>query len=425
MKHFEFTSLNFTKTNPLVERVWVISVAILLFFIAVLFLPWRQTVEGEGQLIAYDANERVHTISATINGFIDHYYTGEDQHVLKGDKLFTMTDLDKEYTKRVYSMKESLDIQYTNTEKEIEALKKNKTSTEEQKKIRTTLYEKHYTQAGEQVKSLQLKRKAQFNRYTIELNNFKRIEQLYRAKIESKRRFEKAQNSYIAQKAQLEKIDIDISVQKRRLSIIEQEKMQFMEEINNTLRTIDNTILASQTRLNGLKREQERQLTDIARYETAAVLAQRDGTVMRILKNDKNTYVKKGEDVLQFSPDVSTRTVLLKVSDFNMPLIKEGLSVRIRFYGWPVLNIPGWPMIRFGTFGGIIKKVDPISHEKGYYYAYVVEDPKEPWPSQKELRVGTGATVWVALSNVPIWYQLWRLMNAFPPKMVTPEKKPL
>ena len=56
MKHFEFTSLNFTKTNPLVERVWVISVAILLFFIAVLFLPWRQTVEGEGQLIAYDAN---------------------------------------------------------------------------------------------------------------------------------------------------------------------------------------------------------------------------------------------------------------------------------------------------------------------------------------------------------------------------------
>jgi hypothetical protein len=106
-----------------------------------------------------------------------------------------------------------------------------------------------------------------------------------------------------------------------------------------------------------------------------------------------------------------------------MPLIKEGLPVRIRFHGWPVLHIPGWPVIRFGTFGGIIKKVDPILHEKGVYYAYVVEDPNEPWPSNEKLRVGTNATAWIALSRVPIWYELWRLMNAFPAKMVTPEKK--
>ena len=205
--------------------------------------------------------------------------------------------------------------------------------------------------------------------------------------------------------------------------MIHQEKSQFIKQIENSIRSIDNSTLAAQTRLNVLKREQERQLSDIARYETSEVLSEKDGYVMRILKNDKNTYIKKGEPVIQFSPDVSVRSVLLKVSDFNMPLIKEGLSVRIRFHGWPVLHIPGWPIIRFGTFGGIIQKVDPILHEKGNYYAYIVEDPKEPWPSQEQLRVGTNSTVWVALSNVPIWYQLWRLMNAFPPHMVTPEKK--
>lgn len=423
MKRFEFDSLKLTKTNPFVEKIWSISVVILIFLLGILFLPWRQTVEGVGELIAYHPSQRVHAISATIDGFINSFHVFEDEHVLKGTKLFTMTDLDKDYTKRVYSMKESLEQQYKNTEQEIGVLGENKTSTVEQKKIGTDLFDKQYIQAKEQLKSLQLKRKAQLNSYEIELINFKRVKQLYKENIESKRNYERAENIYISAKAQLDKIDIDIKVQKRRLTIIDQEKLQFIQEIENSIRTVDNSILAAQTRLNALKREQERQLTDIARYETSAVLAEKDGYVMRILKNDKNTYVRKGEPVIQFSPDVSKRSVLLKVSDFNMPLIKEGLTVRIRFYGWPVLNIPGWPMIRFGTFGGIIKKVDPILHEKGYYYAYIVEDPKEPWPSQKELRVGTGSTVWVALSNVPIWYQLWRLMNAFPPKMVTPEKK--
>jgi len=106
-----------------------------------------------------------------------------------------------------------------------------------------------------------------------------------------------------------------------------------------------------------------------------------------------------------------------------MPLIKEGLKVRIMFYGWPALQVPGWPSIKYGTFGGIIKKVDPISHEKGLYYAYISEDPDEDsWPSSDVLRPGTQATGWVRLNTVPIWYQMWRLMNALPPEMKTPIK---
>lgn len=422
MQRFEFNSLNLVKTHPYINRIWLFSVVILVFLIGILFFPWRQTVQGEGELIAYHPSERVQTISATINGFISDFHVSEDEHVFKGTKLFTMTDLDRDYAKRVYTVKESLEQQHKNTQEEIGVLGGNKASTIEQKKIRTELYEKQYIQAEEQLKSLRLKRKAQWNNYEIELNNFKRIKQLYKENIESRRKYEKVENSYINAKTRLDKTDIAIEVQKRRMTMIEQEKLQFTKEIENSIRTAENSILAAQNRLNTLKREQERLLTDIARYETSVVVAEKDGVAMRILKNDKNTYIRRGEPVIQFSPDVSTRAVLLKVSDFNMPLVKEGLSARIRFYGWPVLHIPGWPMIRFGTFGGIIKKVDPVLHEKGYYYAYIVEDPKEPWPSAKELRVGTGSTVWVALSNVPIWYQLWRLMNAFPPNMVTPEK---
>lgn len=422
MKNTNFNSLDLVNINPFVNRIWTVSAIILLFLIIVLFLPWRQTVQGEGELIAYDPSERVHFISATIDGFIDAFHVSENEHISKGMKLFTMVDLDKDYAKRVYSMKESLEQQYNNIEQEITMLEKNKASVIDQKEIRSKLYDTKTTQAEEKLKRLQMKRKAQLNSYKIELSNFDRVKQLYKEKIESKRNFERAENSYITAKTKLEKIDIDIDVQKRHLTMIDQEKSQFLKEIENSIRSIDNNILSNQGRLNVIKREQERQLSDIARYEKSEVVAEKDGYAMRVLKNDKSTFIKKGEPVIQFSPDVSERSVLLKISDFNMPLIKEGLTVRIRFHGWPVLHIPGWPIIRFGTFGGIIKKVDPILHEKGYYYAYIVEDPNEPWPSQEDLRVGTSATVWVALSNVPIWYQLWRLMNAFPPNMVTPGK---
>ncbi|MDQ7047659.1 MAG: hypothetical protein Q9M39_08570 [Sulfurovum sp.] len=423
MKKFEFDSLNLANTDPFIGRLWFFSVLIVAFLVAILFLPWRQTVEGEGELIAYDPTERVHEISATIDGFIDNYYVSEEQYVRKGEKLFTMRDLDKNFINRVYSMKKSLDQQHKNTEQEIVVFGDNKESMLEQKKIGIELYDKRAIQAKEQLKSLKLKYKAQKNTYEIEFINFKRIKQLFKEDIESKRNYESAENSYIREKMQLNKIEINIKVQKRQITIVNQEKLQFIEKIENSIRTVDNSILSAHTRLNALKREQEKQLTDIARLETSEVRAEKDGYIIRILKNDKNTYVKKGEPVIQFSPDVSMRTILLKVSDFNMPLVRVGLPVRIRFYGWPVLNIPGWPIVRFGTFGGFIKKVDPVLHEKGYYYAFVVEDPDDPWPEYKLLRLGTSSTLWVALSTVPIWYQMWRLMNASPPNMVTIEKK--
>jgi len=423
MDKFEFDALQLVQTNSSVNRIGRFTFFLILFFIAILFLPWRQTVQGEGTLIAYDPTERLQSISAPIDGFIDDYYVSEDQHVKKGMKLFDMIDPDKEYKTRVYKMKEDFEQQRQNTENELLVLKQKDTSLLNQKAIRTELYDKRYTQAQEQLKSLQLKYKAEEKNYEVALNNFTRIKQLYLQKIESKKNYEKAENRYINAKTQFDKIEIDIEVQKRHLSIIQQEKRQFLEEIENQIRTLENSMLSVETRLNILKRDYEKHLSEIARYETSSVVSQKDGYVMRILENDKNTYIKKGQPIIRFSPDVTTSSLLLKVSDFNMPLIKEGLPVRIRFHGWPVLHIPGWPAIQFGTFGGIIKKVDPVLHEEGAYYAYVVEDPNEPWPSKKELRVGTYATAWVALSDVPIWYEIWRLMNAFPSKMVTPENQ--
>ena len=209
-------------------------------------------------------------------------------------------------------------------------------------------------------------------------------------------------------------------MQRNNITILQQEKRQFSSNTNNKIKTLEHSILIAINSIKTLSQDIQRQSSTIARYRSGEVIAQKDGYVVRILQNDKNKYIKKGEPIIYFSPKVTTRAVMLKVSGFNMPLIKEKLEVRIMFYGWPALQVSGWPKIKYGTFGGKIKTVESTSHEKGFYYAQILEENNELWPSSEILRVGTQATVWVKLSTVPIWYQLWRLMNALPPQMLTP-----
>jgi len=69
-----------------------------------------------------------------------------------------------------------------------------------------------------------------------------------------------------------------------------------------------------------------------------------------------------------------------------------------------------------GTYGGIIKVVDQVDDGKGNFRFWVVPDPQDrPWPEQMHVRQGTKVMGWVILNRVPLWYELWRRFNLFPP----------
>ncbi|MFK8058534.1 MAG: biotin attachment protein, partial [Polaribacter sp.] len=40
------------------------------------------------------------------------------------------------------------------------------------------------------------------------------------------------------------------------------------------------------------------------------------------------------------------------------------------------------------------------------------------WP---EIRIGSGARTIALLEDVPIWFELWRQLNSFPPNYYQPE----
>lgn len=420
MNTYTFDSLKLVEPNSITRRIWGFTFVVFLFLIILLFLPWQQTVKGQGTLIAFQPNERAAPITATIDGTIETFFVEENQAVARGDKLFTMVDLDRHFAKRIKTSLLQIDTQVTNLDQELILLRSNLADANASMRIGMRLFEQRLLQTQSTLESLRLKQTALRKRFDVERLNFERIKSLYASKIESKRAFDRADATYAAAKADKEKIVIQITIETRNLSIIAQEKSKFMNESRIRLNTLQNTILNVQSRTNALERERQKLRSEAARFERSEVVADKNGRVIRIVQTDKDRFIKRGEPVMQFAPAVSQRALLIKVTDFNMPLIHAGLKVRIMFYGWPALQISGWPRIRFGTFGGIIKKVDPIAHEPGFFYAYVFEDPAEPWPTEQTLRLGTQATVWVALETVTVWYQIWRLMNAFPPKMVIP-----
>ncbi|WP_207562817.1 HlyD family secretion protein [Sulfurimonas aquatica] len=425
MSKYKYEALEMLHLHPFVRKVWLVSSIVFFIFVSMLFLPWEQTIKGEGKLIATDPMQRDYNILATIDGFVDEVYVHENQFVKKGTPLFRLVDLDKEYDEKLKSIHLSSQEQYVDFQKQVENIQEKGDNLENYLRVGLNVYTQKFQQIKNKIESLRLKKVSLEKNHEIEKLNVSRLETLYKEGIESKRNFDLAQNIYVKAEAELKKIDIDIEIENNNLDIIKQEKEKFLKETQNKIKLLDNSSLNSKAKLKSISQDIQRNSLNVQRYESGTVVAQRDGFIVRVLQNEKNRLIKKGDPIIHFSPLISDKSILLKISDFNMPLLKEGLPARIMFYGWPALQISGWPKIRYGTFAGVVEKVEPISHEKGFYYARVVEDPKEPWPKGDNLRVGTQSTIWVRLNTVPIWYQMWRLMNAFPPQMLTPvvEKK--
>ena len=68
---------------------------------------------------------------------------------------------------------------------------------------------------------------------------------------------------------------------------------------------------------------------------------------------------------------------------------------------------------------GKVVAVERFISPNGKYRVLLAPDPDEqPWP--EALRIGAGANTLALLEDVPIWYELWRKLNGFPPNYYTP-----
>jgi len=168
--------------------------------------------------------------------------------------------------------------------------------------------------------------------------------------------------------------------------------------------------------------------TRIARQASQSIVAPRDGVVQRIFAPQGGVMVKAGQDLALIIPETANRSVELRVSGNDAPLLSVGRSVRLQFEGWPAVQFAGWPSVAVGTFGGKVGVIDPGADEDGKVRIIVFPDDEEQqWPDAPYLRQGVRVVGWVLLDTVPLGWELWRQFNGFPPSIKAPPvvtKKP-
>ena len=105
--------------------------------------------------------------------------------------------------------------------------------------------------------------------------------------------------------------------------------------------------------------------------------------------------------------------------------------MRLQFEGWPAIQFVGWPSVAIGTFGGEVVFVDAAGDPSGKFRVVVAPDAdivmrdgkptKVGWPGNRWLRQGVRANGWVLLQQVPLWKEIWRQLNGFPPVVAMDE----
>jgi hypothetical protein len=112
-------------------------------------------------------------------------------------------------------------------------------------------------------------------------------------------------------------------------------------------------------------------------------------------------------------PEHWKKAVEVYVDPIDLPLVKRGNEMMFLFDGWPSIVFSGWPELSYGTFPGEVQAIDYNISKNGKYRVLVEESITKPWPT--DVRIGSGARGVALLNRVPLWYELWRQLNGFPP----------
>ncbi len=94
----------------LVTRLLVIFCLFMLVFL--IAIPWQQTADGSGKVMAYLPQDRVQNVHATVSGRIKKWFVKEGSFVKKGAPVMEIVDIDPNYMARLTTEFDAVKSQY-------------------------------------------------------------------------------------------------------------------------------------------------------------------------------------------------------------------------------------------------------------------------------------------------------------------------
>ncbi len=422
-----FKRIQETNTGKLLTK-WML--ALLVFALIIVFFPWTQNILARGKITALNPGDRPQTIHTTIPGRIEKWFVNEGQLVKKGDTIVFISEIKAEYfdpellsrTQHQISAKESSAKSYiekTNAlDNQISALRQN--------------LELNISQAENKVKQAHLKLtsdsidfKATQTNYNIADKQFKRQEELYQQGLVSLTNLELRELKFQESIAKL------ISAENKVL-IAQNDLINYQIELNSIRSDYADKISKSQSERAGsysmgfdVDAEVAKLKNQLSNYAIRSgfrfIVAPQDCYINKAVVVGVGETIKEGDPIVGITPANTEMAVEIYVRPVDLPLARLNKKVRIIFDGWPTIIFSGWPNASVGTFGGVVVAIDQNISENGKFRLLVAPDKNDiAWPNL--IRMGGGVFGMALLSEVPVWYEIWRQLNGFPPDFYEPNE---
>lgn len=391
---YSLRSLDTPQAGKILAR-WLMGIGVI--FLIVLFLPWQQNIRGSGKVTALSPSNRPQTIETIIAGRIQTWKVKEGQLVNKGDTIAIVSEVKEKY----------FDPQFLVRLREVIASKE-KSLNSKDLKAQSLRKQIAALEEGMRTKSNQAKAKleAERIRFSNAKNQYERNKKLFEAGNIPLTKFQDIEYKYQGAEADFVNAEIEI----------DRVQAEYLDKINKAESDLNNTLAEQFDTQADLAKLRNELVNMEIRSQQYFILAPQNGFVVKATQAGIGETIKEGDPVCTIMPQSDDVAVEMYVKAMDVPLISKGRRVRIEFDGFPALQFSGWPSVSVGSFGGLVEVIDYVNTKPGEFRILVVPDKNDDaWP--KQIRNGSGTQGWVMLDSVPVWYELWRQLNGFPPSL--------
>lgn len=394
--------------------------------VAVAFIPWTQTITASGQLWAYPPFDRPQDIHAQITGRIKQWHVSEGEKVDQGELIVELQDVDPNFLapELLELLQQSKDALVQTREAAVErADQLLQRIVEMEKRFRAAVpsAQARVLEAENKIRAADQQIVSSRIAYQTAQLNAERHRRLAEHGLVSQRELEVAEQTLIATRADLKAAQAALGEARQAKRALtfgrDQVDADMAQDLLDTKAARAAALAEAARAADNLAAMELRLSNAVQRRRAARVTAPIAGTVVRMAQQvGAGVVVNAGDRLVRLNPLSQDRAVELWANGLDAPLLRQGRKVRLLFEGIPAIPLAGWPELMSGTFGGKIKVVDQVDDGQGNFRFWVVPDPNDrPWPDQRRVRQGTQVIGWVLLNRVPLWYELWRRFNLFPP----------
>jgi len=411
-------------------RRWFYAALISSFFM--LFLPWTQNIRAPGAVTTLMQEHRPQDIPTIIPGRVLKWHVREGDIVRQGDTIVQLAEIKDDYLdpNLVARTREQLEAKRMSVES---YRSKSGTAGQQIAALREAMDLKMLDMANK-IRQQQLKIRsdsmdllAAGNDLEIKTAQYRRQRVMYDSGVVSLVQLEQRNQAYQESMAKRTSAEIKLTNTRQEYLRLQLERngelQQYLEKISKAEGDRYQALSQVQTGTGEIAKLENQVTNYTIRNGLYTVLAPQDGQVVKAKKAGIGEILKEGEMIAEIVPTRVDYAIEMFVRPVDLPLLRIGQKVRLLFDGFPAIVFSGWPAASYGTFGGEVAAIESNVSANGKFRILIREATGEkPWPRQ--LMMGTGAKGIALLKDVPVWYELWRNINGFPPDFYqTPEKE--